>query len=265
MFRALLFSISFCFGLHVGIASSAAPPDEQVGCKDNVGGTDKVTVQILYFWNTTKECSLEVHADDTPPGAKGDRNFAFQSDGQIMAFTSMNGSKKNSKSTGARVFYLFPRKGLPTFEVFADESIAVRTPSGDLWRFSGTTGRPLSFSGGEFKEASEVSLDNQGGFEIPKYKGLLMDCGWRSGEAPIGDSKRSCVFRDPAGLTCSVGNPELFKRNGESIVFRYPDDKSLLEFITKRCSKLDARSLIPAASAPAAGDAVEKPAANKAE
>ncbi len=75
---------------------------EGVGCENSVGGTDDVTVQILYFSNSSKSCNLEIHADNTFPGCQGESQFFF--------------SRR----------------------------------------------RPLSFSGGDFKESDEYSLNNQG-------------------------------------------------------------------------------------------------------
>lgn len=237
-----------------GVTPIRTPSGGEAACKEDFFQPNDVKVQILYG-PASKRCLLSVGFAGDEKGA-GNRTFNFQDDGQLLAFSALK------SENGARVFYLFPRRGgVPTYEISPDESITVRVPSGDFWRFSGTTGRPLSFSGGEFKEAKKVSMKNQGGFEIPKYKGLLLDCGWKMGDAPITDSKRSCIFRAPSGETCSVPNSELFTYFGyqkRDAVLTFQDDKQLSDFLKIRCPKLDTMLLVPPGTTGVVQDLINK-------
>jgi hypothetical protein len=108
--------------------------------------------------------------------------------------------------------------------------------------FSEAGARLQSFPG-KFKEDSAVNLENQGGLEIQSFNGIRLDSGWKKGGEAYKNPEGMSVFSDAHNKTCQIKNKEFFfyddiNETPEPIQ-KYPDDKSLEQFLQERCPNLD--------------------------
>lgn len=166
------------------------------------------------------------------------RSFVFTSEGEFLVFNSY-GNGNQSQTTGARVYFTFPRaQAAPTY-VWNDElhELKVTTVSGNEVVFDYKTSSLKSFSNAELKVSPEINPNNKGGVELYLQDGLLLDAGFKRGGSPISNSKNSSSFV-VKGKKCSFQNSQLFKYtdSGDSI-FKY-DDEWLLPFLQDRCPHL---------------------------
>lgn len=172
------------------------------------------------------------------------RDFMFGSDGLFLVFNSF-GAGPDSRDTGAREYYTFPRRMTPKFVVDLEKNqIKIILASGEDLTFEAKTMRVLSMSHAVFFEDPKVNPHNQGGFEIQAHAKLFLDCGFKIGESPSSDPKNKCRFRDPKGQSCIVRSQELFIYDSDGDrFFRWNDDVGLAQYLSQRCEHLDISSL----------------------
>jgi len=214
-------------------------PDQQ----DNVGG-----LSFGRFFTMSNGCYLRVS-----PIAKPDlryRDYTFDERGAFTIFIS-DGEGDDSKITGQRSYFFFPRLHVPSYKIVQDKVI-VTLPSDTQIIFSTSNARLLSIEDGSLTESPEINLKNNGGVEIKSYNGIYLDTGWKIGKAPYKDSSRTSTFKDANGKTCTLPNEELFYYEQKSVeqmydepLFKFQKDDELAEFLKVKCSQLNTISLRP--------------------
>lgn len=167
------------------------------------------------------------------------RDYLFTSEGLLMVFNSY-GKGPDAETTGARMFYLFPR---PQSQFsyswnFDTKELEVRHITGDTFIFDSRKARLKSMSRGTITNADDVNKENRGGVEIMNYKGLLLDSGFEMGRAPNSNRNATSVLKDSAGKQCKLKNYELFNYlSGGDVVFKFKDG-GFGSFLKKRCPSL---------------------------
>jgi hypothetical protein len=183
----------------------------------------------------TGRCWLTIDPDWAPSFKY--RSYLFDEKGFFMVFNS-TGRGPESETTGAREFYLFPRKKGLDYKI-SGEQIDVLLPSGAVLKYNARTLRWIGAKGGTIQEAEEISHDNQGGVEIRLESGVLLDFGFKLGGAPTGDRDGRAVFVDASGKRCEVKNSEVlkFSSSGESSL-RFKTDREVQAFLKAKCPEL---------------------------
>ncbi len=165
------------------------------------------------------------------------RSLAFFSGGLMMVFSSY-GAGDDPALTSAREFWFFPRLAAPT--VAADAAagtIAVTLPDGGVATIDPATAQLSALDRGTVRVEPRVDPALRGGVEIPSYRGLILDAGYRRGESPSGRPAASSTFRDAQGHSCAVKNSELWTYSGGEHYFKM-DDAALSAWLKTRCPGL---------------------------
>jgi len=182
-------------------------------------------------------CSIHVQRYQTRGRTpKQYRRYSFYESGIFMIFVATNQTKRLSTSTGSQVYYMFPRRKVPSITKTDAGHLAVITASGMKVLFSHKTGKIISTKSLIVKESSKISLRDRGGFKIKHFDGLLLDAGWAVGGMAASKPNRKSVFIDRKGNKCKVNNFEIFKYFGTGEAkLKFKKDKSLFKFMQKRC------------------------------
>ncbi|MCM2322662.1 MAG: hypothetical protein NDJ90_05325 [Oligoflexia bacterium] len=217
-------------------------------CQEGVQRIDNIQIQVIGS-SAPGDCFVNITPRDNLDLVY--RSYLFAASGLWLAFNSY-GDGPESSDTGAREYYLFPRKGLPSYSVLPGGEVQITLSTGDPLTVDTATGRLLSLGGGKFTEASVVDRANRGGLEIDEYRGLVLDVGYRQGSSPSQRSAGRSEFRDALGNRCTLINKELFRypeSNEEEVTFRYATDRELADFLRKRCPDLRVEPLLDAVPA----------------
>lgn len=172
------------------------------------------------------------------------REYWFDERGRFLVVSSVEGPPE--LAVGSRTYFLFPRKQNPDFQILNNGDISVTLVSGEKMSFSSETSRTLDYSAGRLVEDPAVDLYNEGGLEITKGKGLLLDCGWQINHTAYSNFARDSTFIDGAGKRCRVKNKEIFSMTNtyyDEPNWIYPTDAGLKGFLAERCPGLDLSSL----------------------
>lgn len=198
--------------------------------------THSENIQVGRFWYPdAQRCYMDIHPMDVTEQIY--RDYLFTNEGQLMVFNSY-GDGEISKSTGARVYYLFPRKyDYPDVAFEENRDVTVRLISGHLVRYDATTMKIASVSGLQFTEDKRIRNDNKGGVELSPTQGLLLDIGFAIGKSPGDDPNQVVQFKDFKGNTCRVKNKDVFNYKTEDPVFKFTDAE-LQVFLKKSCPKI---------------------------
>jgi hypothetical protein len=166
------------------------------------------------------------------------RSFLFTGHGELMIFNSYDGDVDSTASTGARVFYFFPRNQTPDIEDIGNVVFMKAAFAGLSLSIDYKTNAVLGFNGVEASIDPKVTPENQGGVEIKKSPTLWLDVGFSQGHDPTAEHNRIAVFHDLNGKTCKVKNSEIFTylADGDN-TFKYSDD-GLKQFLKSRCPSL---------------------------
>lgn len=170
------------------------------------------------------------------------RSYLFSNEGIFMVFNSY-GPEEGSNSTGARVYYFFPRDQKPhgyeneTGLIFESSSsrASILTDSNN--------GRILEIKGSKFLEADKVSRDNKGGLEIYSHHSLWLDLGFAIGQDPSMKPNADAIFHDENGASCVVKMKELHDYPNHDVRFKFKKDSELVAFLKVRCPGLSLRSM----------------------
>jgi hypothetical protein len=173
------------------------------------------------------------------------RGYVLGSNGVFLVYNSF-GEGSNTRSSGGRAYFIFPRKRMPSFEVLSTGDVDVRLASGGTVRFSASGSNILSMSGQEFSEDPKVRRNNKGGLEILNSNTLILDTGFQMGEGAYYFRNRTSVFRDQYGATCQVRNGEIFKYPRYDAFLGFETDQDLKSFLERRCPRLNLDSLTDA-------------------
>ena len=153
-------------------------------------------------------CYVSIHPASTPGMVY--RSYVFFGDGLMMVFSSY-GEGPSSKTTSAREFFFFPRRGAP--ELTMDSSagaVSVRMSDGARAYIAPATAQLSGLERGRASVSPKIDPAERGGVEIPAYAGLMLDAGFRVGESPSGRPDGTSTFRAAEGRVCAVANRELF-------------------------------------------------------
>ncbi|HWU42198.1 MAG TPA: hypothetical protein VN132_02130 [Bdellovibrio sp.] len=212
--------------------------DETSFCPDRLERRESIQVQQMVSADKTI-CYISIHNFRTKNLVY--RDYIFTSDGGLMVFNSF-GEGPDSQSTGAREYYMFPRPNKnPTF-TWQDEShtLQVIDATGGSYLFDYESEQLVGMSLGTSKVASDVSEKNNGGVEISKFKGILLDAGFTKGHAPSQISSGTSVLKDFAGRSCKVRNKDLFKYTADGdAIFKYSSDEEFKKFLKSKCPLLE--------------------------
>lgn len=168
------------------------------------------------------------------------RSYAFFDTGLLMVFNSY-GEGSNSATTGSREFYFFPRSGKLDLKMDAAAgTITVTMADGDEVAIDSTTAQIRSISRAEVAVAPKIDPSNQGGVEVSRFDGLMLDTGYSRGGSAANSPDRPSTFRSGQGQLCRVTNREIFKYAGGDHFFKF-DDAELSAFLKKRCPAIRAR------------------------
>lgn len=167
------------------------------------------------------------------------RNYLFTSDGNLMVFNSF-GWGDDSGSTGARDFYMFPRRLTKATYQWNDEArhLEVTDVTGGKLYFDYENAELVRMDKGQVTVDPKVHPNNKGGVEIRSYRGLLLDIGWAVGRSPTQNPSGWAVFRDQQGQSCRVQNREIFRYGSDGDVFFRYSDGALARYLAKTCPKI---------------------------
>jgi hypothetical protein len=220
------------------------PADDPVGvpgttfsdqCTTGIYAADQIEIQSN--WDATaKSCTVSVNPQDAENLIY--RSFLWDETGLFMVFNSY-GSGPDDTMTGARDFYLFPRKGLPAFREAQPGVIELRSASGEIFQFATQNEALTGLEGGDVSVSSSIATSNAGGVEITQFQGVLLDCGFELGNQPETNMNGTSTFRDPQGNKCTVTNSEVFQMSGENPILKYSTDAALATFLKTRCPSLN--------------------------
>lgn len=179
-------------------------------------------------------CYLSVHPMQTQDLTY--RDFLFSNKGVFMVFNSY-GEGSNSETTGARVYYLFPRNQMPDIEVKENSIVVTSAHSKSLFEFSKTSLDIIHFSSGTIRQDPKVHPENKGGLELGIQTGLLLDSGFAIGRDPTENPNSYSSFSDGKN-SCRLKNKELFQYFEDgNVEFRFTDDE-LKKYLSKTCPKI---------------------------
>ena len=121
-----------------------------------------------------------------------------------------------SKVTGTHTFYLLPgQPGRIVPEASMDDgtgAFRITATNGETFVLNSGNGRLEGYTGGSVREDEAISLGPTGGITFDSIRsGLLLDCGWRTGNVATTRPNGACQVRDSKGQSCSVPNSLLFR------------------------------------------------------
>lgn len=170
-----------------------------------------------------------------------ERNFWFGNDGLFFVFVSTTESPSDRESTGARLYYLFPRKAqTPIVDEKANGNVHIQSAYGVEAEIDPNTGKMVRLAGTQFIESDDITTKNNGGFEITKTSGVVVDMGWMKGELPSSKPLRDAKIFDAKGSSCVVQNQELLNYVNGQPSFKFATDNEFRKFLQKdaRCKSL---------------------------
>ena len=166
------------------------------------------------------------------------REYVFDEGGRFLVFNSTPGQYETS--TGMRVFYLFPKIGLPEVKIVGSK-IEITTSSGLKVVIPNQSSFIESISGLEFSDNQKIELSSSGGFEIKSYPHIYLDTGWKVGGQAYRDPLGKSVFVDAKNQRCEVNNFEIFiydeLQSPEPYMF-YQSNEAVYGFLSLRCPNL---------------------------
>ncbi len=179
-------------------------------CQAVLTGND--IIQVNRSWDvTTRRCYISVHPRNVVDLKY--RDYYFDNTGFFMVFNSL-GEGDESKTTGARGFFIFPQiEEYPDYSFEPNNDVIVKMVSGHQFRISGKDFSVISLSDGYVAE-KPLSPNNQGGLEIKLSKGYWLDSGFRLGGLKFDnpDNKAKIQSAKSGGL-CTLANKTFLKYN----------------------------------------------------
>ena len=184
-------------------------------------------------------CRLFISADKT--SADISRNVTVTDSGLIQIFSNFPGTT-NSNSTGARVYFLFPRRVEKTIEPSAN-GLLLTHPSGAVIKFD-SNGK-MSSQDLKIKMSPEINSKNKTGVEIENYpKGLVFDLGYRMGNTPVLNKNAQVIITDKNNKKCQLINSDIHVIKKDEAILIHKTDKDMYLFLSKRCPQLDLNDLL---------------------
>ncbi|MEQ1878747.1 MAG: hypothetical protein ABL958_19045 [Bdellovibrionia bacterium] len=204
-----------------------------------------------FYYSSMKACAVQVS-----PSAKSVRwrSYSFFSTGLFMIFNSL-GDGPESTHTSSRSYFLFPRVREPGYSL-SRTGLTLTLSTGDRLLFDYKTGRTKSPGLDTLlvKEDPAVNAKNDGGVEIQRHSGLVVDTGYFTGEVGHSDPDRFSLVRDRKNRTCQLRNDLLFayiyandpygKKKLQNVSFKFETDRELALFLQRLCPALDVSPLL---------------------
>lgn len=226
----------------------------------------------------SEDCTVAAQSSDAMPpvpGERTERNYSINAEGFLLVFVDVGSTSDpqctNSKCTGSRAYYAVPAQPkAPSAPQVQDlgEFVRVTSATGLRMDFSKQTAQPLPSSPDfELSVSPEISMKNQGGLEIQRFRrGLLIDGGWAAGRIAIERAIGTSRAVDPERRGCTVPNSVLIRPETDARPFglKQPAFTELLQTVrrTKGCQNLAAPVAASTdATATEAGEAGEPAAA----
>lgn len=201
-------TLTMLLAIYLLVCSPSAPAQIPGGCEAYLSSFDRL--QVSRQESRSKECSVSFHSRDSYVDMIY-RDYLMTASGLLMVFNSY-GPGIESKSTGAREFYFFPRR-YSNIELKSETELGLfsaRLANGSWIQFDTKTAQAVKLEAGKIKLAQQVKPNNNGGLEIISYAGLYMDCGFNLGQSPSDNPERFCTFKDIKKNSCKVQNKKLF-------------------------------------------------------
>lgn len=211
--------------LILSIASQASP------CSDLYAKSG-----AMEFQRFQGQMNCQVLASPAQAGTDYYRAAVYTDEGLFMVFNSYEYAKGTD---GARVFYFFPRTGMPAFKTNASGEMVIQTATpGISLVYDKAVARFARMTGGLLKEDPQVHQGNNGGVELEGLQTLWLDAGFKYKGDPTADASRSSTFIDKHGKRCTVSNKEIFEFTDDGDSFFRFTDQELKEFLLVRCAGL---------------------------
>lgn len=228
-------TVFFLTGIVTFAQASIAPP-QALNCPDQFDSVDQVSVHRLP--TAQGECLLFVTPDTDQLTY---RSFSFSNTGMFQIFNSYEPGDSQPLS-GARTYFLFPRKRLPDFYFSeSDHRLTVTLSDQSSMTFSTETARAIDWEHA-FTEETSVNRKNKGGFEITGGKFLILDTGWAFRKPAYTVASGKSEFRDSQGSRCTLPNRDLFVYGQNDPKLRFASDSDLKKFLAERCPQLSFES-----------------------
>ena len=198
--------------------------------------------QKLGYYNFIRQvtpdgCALAVNPEDAWKTLIY-RSLAFSDDGMLMVFNSYS-KDEAPLSTGARVYYFFPRALTPDIQIQGDFVTVQAATPGLTFKFSKIDGKIYDFSWGDFKQDPQIDRSNNGGLELKNKTGLMLDSGFAFDQDARALSNHTSVFFDGTGQSCSVANTSIYNYLADSeIELKFKDDAAVSQFVKSACPHL---------------------------
>ena len=240
----VLFSVLF---------TATAPAFADGSCVEGVRSSRNLQIQTV---SLSKDSGGECVVMLTPVTASTSYRFYIVSQrGVVQIFNDFDVNNSiNSKATGARSYFFFPRHSTPSASVLPDGNVQVTTSSGVKLNFnsgkladSGDPAVAPSFLAQSddpilVDESPEVIPSNNGGVELtqtPASATLILDTGFMMGNASFTNRNGSSTFTDPLGVRCVLKNTEIFSYS-DSVdpQIAFAKDADLWAFLSMHCPEL---------------------------
>ncbi|MDR3606519.1 MAG: hypothetical protein P4M08_03960 [Oligoflexia bacterium] len=206
-------------------------------CKQQVAAEGLLDLEVIKI--SDGSCFMSLTPND--PSTIVYRSYSFDEDGLFMVFDSTDGPE--ATSNGARNYFFFPRKNVPTYQVLADGTIAVTNSAGEVFNLSEKTGYLVSIPSMTYTLDPGINMKNNGGLNITSAPGVWLDTGWYVGAAAYQHPDLHSTFHSGTA-TCDVKNSEIFTNDSDmNPHFNFPQDSDLAKFLMVRCPNLNLSSL----------------------
>lgn len=161
------------------------------------------------------------------------RSYLVSSDGMLFVFNSY-GKGSDTKSTGARTYYFFPREIYePASVTLASNQVSVKINSKLSFDFESKNLYPLNNANIVFKNYTSINPKNAGGVEVLRYNGVYLDTGFMMGKPANSVPTLKSMFKNQFGQKCSIVNQSIFDyKNGDAIL---KSDSVLHRIVAAQC------------------------------
>lgn len=194
-------------------------------------------IQVHRDWDaTTRRCFISIHPRNVVDLKF--RDYYFDNTGFFMVFNSY-GEGDESKTAGARGFYLFPQtEEYPDFSFEDNSDVIVKMVSGHQMRISGKDFSVVSLTPGTFSE-KPLSQNNQGGLEIKPSTGFWLDGGFRLGGLKFDNPNNKTKFQSAnSNQSCTLANKTFLKYDSEGEFSMKFTGAAINQFVQTKCPQL---------------------------
>lgn len=148
------------------------------------------------------------------------RSYLITSDGMFFVFNSY-GQGSDSKTTGARTYYFFPREIYQGDVALTDAQASIRVNSKLTLQFETKNLYPLNNQNIIFKNYTSINPKNAGGVEVVRYNGVYLDTGFMMGKSASSVPTLKSMFKNQFGQKCSLQNQLIFDYKDEDAILKH--------------------------------------------